>query len=225
MKHRLNLFVLLVIAALLLSACTINLKTIINADGSGQSISEFGFNPEDLSSLTSYGFTTVEEYCNESASDMPANTTIAVEQRGEETFCILSVPFASLEELKATYQDGEVTINRLEIVDEVLYYDVSLTPSEETAVTEAAINWILVVPGSIQSHNATSVEGNTLTWEMNSGTITNMQVQSNLKAPLLGGMDIGTYVGIALACLCCLVVIGLIAVVVFIVLRKQKAAV
>ena len=225
MKPKLTLFALLTVAALLLSACTINLKTTINEDGSGQSISEFGFNAEDINSLTSLGISSVQQYCDESASDLPDNATVAVEERGDETFCILTVPFATLEELKATYQDGDVTINRLEIVDNVLYYDISLTPTEETAAAEATINWILVVPGSIQSHNATSVDGNTLTWELSSGTITNMQAQSNMGFPALGlgnGDYWITYLGVALGCLCCLLVIIIVVVVVIVVIRKRK---
>jgi len=90
------------------------------------------------------------------------------EQRGEETWCITTTQFKNLEELRSLYEQREgIQINRLEISNGKLYYDVDLdTSSEESnfsALTE--MTWTIVLPGTPLAHNADEAEGNALTWK------------------------------------------------------------
>lgn len=222
MKHKPILLSLLIFSALLLSACTVNIKTVINEDGSGQYITEFGFNEEDKGSLTEMGYGSLDDYCTDAASDMPPNTVMRVEQREEEIFCVLTVSYTTLDELKTYYGEGNVEINRLEIVDNIVYYDISVDSSGDTAEGAMAGNWILVLPGSIQSHNADDKDGNTLTWTIAAGTVEQLQAQSKI-----GGLNLPdwmTYLAIALGCLCCLSLLVIIVVVVVLVMRKRSQA-
>ncbi len=221
MKIKPAVIALLVAFALLLSACTVNMHTKINSDGSGDWITEIGFTTEDEASLTQMGFTSVEDYCTQSATDMPAEASTSIEVRGEETYCVYTVPFATLEALRAAYTETDgVVVNRLEIVDGVLYYDLTVDGgSGDMGSMGISTNWILTMPGSIQSHNAPTQDGNQLTWVLSTTGATAIQAQSKVSGM---SSDITMYVTIALSCLCCLVVIVIIAVVVFLVLRKRK---
>lgn len=221
MKIKPALIALLIAGALLLSACTVNMHTKINADGSGQWITEIGFTAEDEESLIQMGYTSIDAYCNESASDMPDEAIATVETRGDETYCVYTVPFATLEELRLAYTgtDG-VTVNRLEIADGTLYYDLSVDGgSGEMAGMGISTNWIVTMPGSIQNHNATTQEGNQLTWPLSVSGVTAIQAESKVSGL---SSDTTTYIAIAVGCLCCLVVIIIVAVVVFLVLRKRQ---
>ncbi|MBN2147578.1 MAG: hypothetical protein JW726_09320 [Anaerolineales bacterium] len=227
MNNKFVLLALLAVGMLLLSACTINVHTEINKDGSGTWSTEIGMTAEDQQSLTDYGYASVEAYCQEAQADMPANTTMTIEQRGEETFCVYSVPFANLEELKTVYGDSEdLAINRLEIVDGILYYDLTMTGGSDDMGMGGVLssNWIVTMPGTIQSHNATNQEGNTLTWNLVTTQTINIQAQSKVSGFAFPNLGTTELIVIALSCLCCVVLIIVIAVVVFLVMRKRKQA-
>lgn len=221
MKNKPVLIALLIVGALLLSACTVNMHTKINSDGSGQWITEIGFTVEDEESLMQMGYASIDAYCNEASSDMPDEATATVEVRGDETYCVYTVPFATLEELRQAYNETEgVAVNRLEITDGTLYYDISVDGgSGEMSGMGISTNWIVTMPGSIQSHNAPTAEGNQLTWPLSVSGITAIQAESKVSGL---SSDMTTYIGIALGCLCCLVIVVIIAVVVFLVLRKRQ---
>jgi hypothetical protein len=228
MRHRLIIFVGFVLAAIMLAACTVNINTQINDDGSGTWSTEFILNQQDKESLATLG-TTVEEFCNESGADMPPGSAINIEDKGEETWCIISVPFANLSELRQMYAESDgIVVNRLEIVGDTFYYDVSVdaTSSESDMGTGGLIgmNWKVTVPGKVGANNATSVDGNALTWDLTSNQVMNAQVQSSLGGGGIGGISWGTIaIALGAVCLCGLVII-IVVIVVFLVMRKRKAS-
>jgi len=225
MKSKNLIFALLVLTAIMISACTINLKTVINEDGSGLFTYEYSFTEEDISSLSSMGYNSIEDFCQDMASDMPSNTVMSIEESDNDTYCILSAPFATFQELETNYESSDgVVVNRLEIVDNMLYYDISAdTGTGELSDSGVGTNWILVLPGNIQSHNADTQDGNELTWVL--GVNTNLRMTAVSK---LGGFSLPegweTYLAIAIGCLCCLIIIVVIAIVVVVVMRKRRPA-
>ncbi len=218
------------VAAILLSACTINIGTTIAEDGSGTWRTEFIFNTADKENLKSFD-TTVEQFCNDMNEDndeMPAGATVVIEEHGEESWCVMTVPFASLEDLRAFYEEGDgIVVNRLEIIDSKLYYDIDVDMSDQDTSSMGSfpieLNWKLTVPGRIGTNNATSVEGNTLTWKLDQSQIAKIQAESSLSAiPMLPWFPDWSVVAIAVACSCLCVVAVVIIVVVVVMLRKRK---
>jgi hypothetical protein len=227
MKNKVFLFILLAWGALLLSACTVNFHTVINKDGSGDWITEMGFTKSDQESLQSFGYANIEAYCNEAAADLPDNATMTIEQRGEETYCVFTASFASLEELRQAYAETDgLTINRLEIVDGVLYYDIAMDMSSDSGDLDSALSttWMVTMPGTIQNHNAPQIEGNKLIWPLASGQVVSIQAQSKISGFALTG-DTTTWITVALGCLCCLIILIVVAVVVFLVVRNKRQAI
>jgi hypothetical protein len=223
MRSKIILVISFIFTAIMLAACTVNINTQINDDGSGIWSTEFILNQQDKESLISMG-TTIEEFCNQSGADMPAGSATTIEEKGEETWCIISVPFANLDELRKMYTDSDgIVVNRLEIVDDTFYYDLSVDmTSSETDMSSGGLvgmNWKVTVPGNVGANNATSVDGNALTWDLTTNQVMNVQVQSSM-----GGIPwVTIFIALGAVCLCALVII-IIAVVIFFVVRKPKAA-
>lgn len=213
---------LILFTAMILAACTINVNTDIKKDGSGLWKTEFIFTPSDMDYLSSMG-TTADQFCTDTGGDMPAGASVNVEKHGEDTWCVMSIPFKSLEELKTFYTDGSgITINHLEILNGTLYYDLSVDASSsgsDLGVGMFTMNWKVTVPGSVGENNATKVEGNTLTWQLDSTQITEVKAQSSVN-----GTPQWTWivVGLCLVCLCGIIII-VIVVVIVLVQRKRSA--
>lgn len=165
MKYRSFQILLLIFGILLLAGChKLEATTRVEPDGSGELRMGGGFSPEERANMEKQG-SNPQDFCN--VAQAPPNVTVIEEQRGEEIWCINVTQFDDLEELRSLYEQRRgITINRLEISDGKLYYDVDLdTSSEESnfsALTE--ITWSVVVPGALIDHNADQVDGNTLTW-------------------------------------------------------------
>jgi hypothetical protein len=158
-------FVLLVMGTLVLAGChKLEARTEIEPNGSGELRMGVGFSAEERANLEKQN-SNPQDFCN--TSQTPANVTVTEEQRGDETWCITTAPFKDLNELRGLHEQRKgITINRLEINDGTLYYDVDLdTLSEDSnfsALTE--ITWSVTLPGKPIEHNADHVSENTLTW-------------------------------------------------------------
>ncbi|HUG34785.1 MAG TPA: hypothetical protein VMJ90_08445 [Anaerolineales bacterium] len=127
------------------------------------------------------------------------------EPRGDETWCINIVRFNDLDELRDLYGQREgITINRLEISEGVLYYDIDVDMLSEdsgfSVLTE--MTWSVVLPGAPMAHNADQVDGSTLTWKPASKSgIVNLRAESEaphsgIPFPPCGMAFIGIGVGI-----------------------------
>lgn len=234
MMRRLFLGVWLV-AALLLSACALQINTTLRADGSGEMRTEMGFNQEEQQALTGLG-SSPEAFCADMQADegLDASLPISVETRGSEVWCIITAPFASLDELRTLYSGmGGVTINALSISGGEVLYDVSVTMSE--AETEGFgevkldYRWQVTLPGRITDHNADTVDGNTLTWNVGLGRSVNARATANASGSTLGpgqsALGPGEWLIIAISLLCCCGLLVIIAGgVVFFVMRRRQAA-
>lgn len=214
MKTRLSIpfFCLL---ALFLSACSFNVTTVVESDGSGTWKTEIGFNAEDQALLSSFGMG-ASEVCQEMQADgeLPAGAQISTEERDGSIWCVVEQSFATLAELRQLHSEGDgITVNRLEILDDQFYYDLSLDMRDAEASLEEMqelgefaldFTWQLTVPGKVVSHNADAISGNTLTWNLTPGTIISLQAESNLSS----GSGGSTWLILLLCCLCLVVMIG-----------------
>ena len=195
MKRNLCLL-LLVTTAVLLSACKLNTVTTINADGSGEWRTEAGFSAEERQNLESQSNApSTQDFCN-SRTTLDGVTTTQ-EMRGDETWCISTSRFNSLDDLRATLEERNgLTINRLEIDGDRFVYDIDIDTisegSEYSTLTD--LNWTIKLPGDSISHNADVADGRTLIWtpEPRSGVI-NIHAESavdkaavNVPSLLLG---------------------------------------
>lgn len=222
MKTRTSRFWLilgLAVAALVLSACKAHFITDLKADGSGTFSQEMGFTSDEASTM---GLSSSEDFCSgvdTQTSELPPNTRVYKETRGEETWCIFESSFNSLAELQTIYDSMDVTTNQLSITNGTVTYDVNLDLTDSSNTTGAVeMKWIVTMPGSIRSNNADEVNGRTLTWNLMAGAGNHIQASSAST-----DYTIWIIVAVGLACLCGVAVV-VIAVVVFFVLRKKKAA-
>ncbi|MCC6499716.1 MAG: hypothetical protein IT313_05550 [Anaerolineales bacterium] len=166
MKIRFSGKFLLISCIFLLAGChKLEATTRINPNGSGELQMGIGFSAEERANLEKQNITP-QAFCN--TEQKSPNVTVTEEQRGEETWCINTTSFKSLDELRGLYQQRPgITINRLEIKDGKFYYDVDIdTLSENSSFSNLTeITWTVVMPGTPLAHNADEANGNTLTWK------------------------------------------------------------
>jgi hypothetical protein len=224
-KSKFLLIALLVVTALVLSACQVNFITDIKDNGSGVYTQEIGFQADEASmaGLDTSG----ENFCADQNQELPPGTTIREETRnGDETWCIFETSFATLEDLKTIYATTDMTINDISMTDGKLSYDVSLDLSTDTSgmATGASIYWTVTMPGSVIETNATERDGSTLKWTLVSGQVNNMRAVSNTGGLDLGGDTLWYIIGAAALCLCLIVIIVVVVVVILLVRRNKKKA-
>lgn len=164
MKKRLIQICILALSFLMVGCHKLSVITEIKPNTSGRLQTEVGFSAEERAN-TEKKEDYSGDFCN--IAEAPPNITITEEQRGDETWCITTTPFKNLDKLRELYQQRKgITINRLEVVDGIFYYDVDIdTLSEDSsfsALTE--ITWSLVMPDTPINHNAEQINGNKLTW-------------------------------------------------------------
>jgi len=180
MKHHpLKKFAWILVLIFLAGCHKLEATTSIKPNGSGELQTGVGFSVEERANVEKQ-YNNAQDFCN--TAQTPENVTVTEEQRGDETWCVTTTPFKSLEGLRSLYaQRTGITINRLEISDGKFYYDVDIDTLSEgssfASLTE--ITWSVVLPGSPISHNADQENGNTLTWTpaLKSG-IVNLQAES-----------------------------------------------
>jgi hypothetical protein len=222
---RILFFLIAISSILFLSGCKANIITRINPDGSGTFVEEIGFTAEEVSSLNSMG-TSGTSFCSSTESEMssmPANTVMSEETRGDETWCIFEAPFATLEELKSAYGSTDIVINDISLANGKIRYDIGLDMSTgdfgSTTYGLLDMKWIVEMPGKVSNHNADEINGSTLTWTLTPGENLNMVAESSTSSAtiwwIIGGM--------AVLCLCLLVILA-VGLVIFFVVRKNKKA-
>ncbi len=224
---------LTLLAGLLLAACTFQVNTTITPSGAGELRSEIGFTAEDKEMLQTID-TSPEKFCADAQSggDLPADAPVTVEERGDETWCVVTVPFASLDELRNSYEAMQgVKINSLELTPTGFVYDVDLSftgdQGNTPGVDQALFKWQVTVPGTVTDHNADEVDGNTLTWNMAFGESVNARVVTTISPveslTSAGGLPSWVIPSVIGLC-CCLLLLVVIVVVVVVVLQRRKAA-
>jgi hypothetical protein len=216
-------------ASILLAGCRMNVITEIGSSGGGTLTTEIGMTPDEVAQLQSLGGESGDSVCSAFSSDqLGAADAPAFEekQRGEETWCVAAVPFADVDELAALYQEmGSVRIRELTLREGLLVYDLEIdAQGSDQAMALVETTWVLVLPGKLGTHNADRVDGNRLTWTLESGSVSGVQASSDLLAPSLPfGLDgsEGRIIA-AVACACCGGVFLLLVLLVIVLLFRRK---
>ncbi len=183
MKHHPLKKIAWVLAALLLAGChKLEVTTSIKPNGSGELQTGIGFSAEERANIEKQ-YANSQYFCN--TSQTHENVSVTEEQRGDETWCVTTTQFKNLDELRAFYeQQMGIPVNRLEIRDGKLYYDVSLGASSDgpSSSIGTQFTWSVLLPGAPISHNADEADGNTLIWKPTpkSGVI-NFQAESEVS--------------------------------------------
>jgi len=229
MKPKFFLLVGLVAAVLLLAACQVNVATVVSSTGAGELRTEIGFTPEEKQSVTQLSGKDASSLCADMQSQdtsLPPETVFKQEERGDDTYCVVTQSFKDLDELVKLYQDmNSVTINELSLVKGKFVYDVDVDMSSSDSPAGVAINleWRLTVPGSVgQNHNADRVDGQTLIWTLTPGKKVNLHAESSLGLFNSDSSTIWIVAGLLLCCLCVVVIAA--AAIAFFVLRRRKSS-
>jgi len=203
MKIRSLSMIALVLGALLLAGChKLEATTKIERNGSGELQMGVGFSAEERANLEKQN--NKGDFCN--ASQSAPKVSVVEEMRGDETWCITTTQFKTLDELRSLYEERKgIKINRLEISAGKLYYDIEVDTLSETSNFSALtdMTWSLVLPGSAITDNADQVNENTLTWTPapKSGVI-NLYAESDVPR---SGFDFlpcsGAFIGLGVICL------------------------
>jgi len=201
MKNRSIKILAITFSLFLLVGChKLEATTKIEPDGSGELRMGIGFSAEERTNMEKQG-ANPQDFCNTSQKN--PDITVTQEQRGDETWCFSATQFKGLEELRGLYGEREgIKINRLEISDGRLYYDIDLdTLSDDSSFsTLTDLTWSLELPGAPVDHNADQVEGNTLTWISTSQNgVINLRAESEVPRngfPPCGSAFLGLVAGI-----------------------------
>jgi hypothetical protein len=232
MKTRFWLIALIVSAALILSACTIDISVVVNPDGSGSLGMTYKLTAEDLKSLEGMGMAK-DTICNEMESE--GDFTFTQETHGDEIWCVGSRPIATLEEMKTEMGGDGFEINTLEITGSQFTFDANANMSQQEGAEGfdlgmLDITYSMTAPGKVTNHNGDEINGNTVTWKLPLGASKNLHLESKVGASSggldfggLGGNDNVPYILVGLlTCCCCLIVIVIIVVVVVVLMRRKK---
>ncbi len=90
-------------AALLLAACKADVTSTVKSDGSGVLRAELGFTTAEKQQMEAMSSGSTTDLCNVSnvtGETPPAGMTFKQEERGDETWCVATQAFASLDELR-----------------------------------------------------------------------------------------------------------------------------
>lgn len=220
MRNKFLLMAGIVLLAFVLAGCSMEYDTTIQPDESGRMVLSIGFTADEMEMIgaTANSATFCQDMWADESTDFPPDTVIRQEQRDTETWCIADMPFSDLQQLRSIYVNQGVTVNRLEIVDNTLYYDLSLDLSDTGELgSSIQFTWRLTMPGRITSHNAQSVDGRTLIWNPRVGSLNRLQAESSVGTAGWVWWVVG-----GLACLCLLVVVVGGGVGLFFYLRNKK---
>lgn len=202
-------------AAVLLSACQVNQVTRLEPSGAGSMTTEVGLTPDEVSQLQSLGSDGAgDSVCQSLDSQVQGQAEAPVfqeEKRGEDTWCVSTQTFEDPSGLEALYRqlDG-VTIHELVLREGLFVYDVDVDAGgSDGAPGLTTVTWIVELPGRIGDHNADTVNGQRLEWQLKPGETRNLYASSDLYSlPLFGGSGgllerAPMVLGVVLACLCC----------------------
>jgi hypothetical protein len=214
-------------AAVLLSACQVNLVTRLEASGAGSLTTEVGLTPDEVSQLQSFsGDGTEGSVCASLEQQLQGQANAPAfqeEKRGEDTWCVSTQAFEDPSGLEALYRqmDG-VTIHELVLREGIFVYDVGVDAGGSDGTPgPATMSWVVELPGKIGDHNADGVDGQRLTWNLAPGDARTLRASSDLYGLRLpAGWDdalgrLPAFIGAGIACLCCggvlvVVIVGLV---------------
>lgn len=201
-----RLMILVAALALLLTACKIevNANFTINADKSGSVVMEIGFDDEVQEFAQSQGSDPTEMFADFDLESVPG-ATVSEERRGDMNFYIVTVPIDDLtaadglggemaqgltDSFDITFTEDRVIVEGTTALDDALGdsgEDTAALPMDMLADI-FSINVRITMPGKILDNNATSVDGNTLTWSVDLASPTlDIYAESNPNESAGGG--------------------------------------
>ena len=227
MRRGIKLVGIFFLAALLLSACKAQVGTDVKNDGSGEMQTGIGFTSDEVKTLEGMGASSTDlcSFADQQSGQLPPGTTVKQEQRGDETWCVATVPFADLSALESAYSDMQsITVNQLDLTDDKFVYDITIDMSGGDQVTSlVGLTWTLSVPGRVGNNNADSVKGSTLTWNLKPGGSQTLHAESDLNAGLFAGSNwVYILCGTLACCLCLITLAALVLVVVALVMESRR---
>jgi hypothetical protein len=165
MKMKIRLSAGVCLLALLLTGCKFQADTRIRSNGSGELRTEVGFSAQERENLENQNPTS--DFCN--TAEAAPGVRVTEELRGDETWCVTVMAFEDLDELARFYEARPgLQVNRLEIVEGRLYYDVAVDTASESSNFAAfeSVTWSVSLPAAPAQHNAHQADGATLTWNI-----------------------------------------------------------
>jgi len=173
------------IVTLLLTACRVVIDTKINPDGSGLLRNAVVYSAEEQQNFEQTPGNESAGICDDLLEDMPAGATFTEEHYGGETYCVTTRSFADLQELTQLYaQFDNVSIRKLEFQLGRLMVDIDVDLTEEGQSQKIAQEWRLTLPGTIETHNADRMDGQTLIWSVEPGQLANLQAETRVPFSL-----------------------------------------
>jgi len=220
-------------AAVLLSACQVNLETRIEASGAGSLTTEVGLTPDEASQLQSFSSDgSGGSICQSLNLQMQGQTEMPAfheEKGGEDTWCVSTQAFDDLSGLEAFYRqmDG-LTIRELVQREGIFVYDIDVDAGGLDGVPGLeTVSWIVELPGKIGDHNADRADGQRLTWNLVPAETRSLHASSDLyglRLPAGWNNDLGrlpAIIGAGIVCLCCGGVLVVLIVCLGLLLRRK----
>lgn len=171
----------LFLAACFLSACRVVVETTIHENGSGALHNSVVFSAEEKDNFDASPENAGKSICDNLKQGEQADKEFLEEIRIGETYCTSMRSFANLNELQGYYERlGKVTVIELKKGLNHFIFDiqVDLTPKDGNAA--ASNTWRLTLPGKIGNNNAESIEGHTLTWNIEPGEVAILHAESSV---------------------------------------------
>ena len=190
---RIPLRFVLVLAAIMLSACRVVVDTKVNKDGSGELQTSIVFSVEEKQNFESAPGNAGKSICDSLKKDAPPETTFVQQEAGNgETYCTTVRSFSSIKNLQGHYAGmGNVTVNELKLASGSFIFDVQVDLQPKNGNEAAAHEWRLTLPGEIGNNNADMREGSTLIWNIQPGQVRSLRAESKVGTGLLTWLMIG----------------------------------
>lgn len=206
MKKR-SLWIFMVLLVLLGSACTFQFSTTVNEDGSGKFVTEMGMTADELAQLEAFGGESFDTICtvDEFAPTTVEGVTVEQEERGDEIWCVATMPFNDLAGLVDTYGEMDVQVNELSMTEDEFVYDINFGFGDDPEMdlsslaamgVEFNLIWQVVTPGRVTEHNADEVDGDVLSWNLSPTGENHILARSNVGG---GGFPTALLIGIVVA--------------------------
>ncbi len=186
---------------LLLAACTNDIRTTVNADGSGEARLEFAFSQDEFETmqqvLEEQEGTRVddpEEMCATFIDMTGLAGDLEVQQRGGSNLCTVTVEFDDLDELKRLYDAMGVVTDELAIDEDAgrfvyaIQLDMAGASDEPLQDFDQTYRWHITTPGRVVDSNAQRQSGQTLTWDLALEDGMKLEAESTLAAAQLDNM-------------------------------------
>jgi hypothetical protein len=187
----------LLVACLFLTGCTVSIAATVNPNGSGVLKIIYKLSKDDQKTFTQSGMTDASKLCEGLATmseGFPSQGSIKQEKHGNETWCVMSQAFKSLEEMRTNLNTQGFSINTLSVGNGRFNFDATMntgtSSSEFNVGMPIGLTFELTLPGKAISHNADKVNGYTLIWDLSLGQVKQMYAESGVEGRSVNWIEI-----------------------------------